>query len=106
VQHGVRRKGLIQATLAAAIFVALLAFARWLNSVGFDHTPWEFAIPGGFAIAGLIQAVTGIPFKEFSSRWDALEPWQRGLFGTALVVGIAAILYGGSIIYILYSGAR
>jgi hypothetical protein len=101
----VRKKGLIQATWASALFVLFLAIGYWLRSIGLHHTPWEFAIPGGWALAGLLQAVTGVPFAKFASRWDALQPWQRGVFGTAIVFGLAALLYGLAIAYILYGGS-
>jgi len=67
--------------------------------------PWEFAIPAGFALAGLLQAITGIPFAHLASQWDALQPWQRGVFGVRIVIASFALLSAAAIAYVSYQGA-
>lgn len=101
----IRREGLIRAAWASGLFAALLALTLWLTSIGFPHTPWEFAIPGGFALSGIIQAVTGVPFARFASRWDGLKPWQRGVSGVAIVLAAAALIFAMAAAYIVTLGA-
>ncbi len=45
-----------------------------------------FALPGAYALSGLVEFVTGISFFEFAARWDELKGWQRGIFGTFIVI--------------------
>jgi hypothetical protein len=45
-----------------------------------------FALPGAYALSGLIEFATGVSFLEFARRWDELKGWQRGIFGTFIVV--------------------
>lgn len=98
-------RGLFQVVWASALFAAFAAVGYWLNSVGLHHVPWEFAIPAGFALAGLLQAMTGVPFVRLASQWDVLRPWQRGVFGVGIVLGSFALLFAAGIAYVLYHGA-
>lgn len=101
----VRREGLARTAWASALFALLVALAFWLNSIGWRHTPWEFAVPGGLALSGLIQAVTGVPFTRFASKWDNLRPWQRGVLGVAILVVATAMNFAMAAAYILIVGA-
>jgi hypothetical protein len=105
VLSNTRLKGLLQVAWASALFAIFVGIGYWLNSVGWHHVPWEFAIPAGFALAGLLQAITGIPFAQLASEWDALEPWQRGVFGVGIVLGSFALLFAAGIAYVSYQGA-
>jgi hypothetical protein len=49
------------------------------------------AMPGCFALLGLVELVTGVPSSKVASAWDALAGWQRGILGI-LVVALAFIL--------------
>ncbi len=100
--NSVRAKGLFQVLWASALFAAFSAFSYWLNSIGWRHVPWEFAIPAGFALAGLLQAITGIPFASFATRWDELRPWQRGVLGIGIVIGCFVLLFCLAAAYIYY----
>lgn len=98
---GTRRKGLILLSWSGALFALVLAGAWWAEQHGWHYFPWMLAIPGGIALAGLVQVVTGVPFGRLSDYWDALRPWQRGVFGTGIVLVVFALLYGGAIAIIL-----
>lgn len=56
-------------------------------------------VPGGFALAGLLQSVTGVPFADLSARWNALKGWQRGLMGVGIFVLGLLLLFGGLVAY-------
>ncbi|OYU44978.1 MAG: hypothetical protein CFE44_10000 [Burkholderiales bacterium PBB4] len=43
-------------------------------------------LPGAFALAGLIELVTGSEFQKLSGAWDGLKSWQRGIFGIVVVL--------------------
>ena len=30
------------------------------------------AVPGAFALMGLLEVITGVPFKEISGKWDRI----------------------------------
>lgn len=106
MQSNVRIRGLFQLVWASALFAALFGVGYWLESIGWHHIPWEFAIPAGFALAGLLQAVTGVPFAHVASRWDRLLPWQRGVFGVGIVLASCALLFAAAWAYIAYQGAN
>jgi hypothetical protein len=91
----VRRKGLLRFVIGIAVFSVGLAIPVFVLP-HFNHqlTPISmipFALPGAYALSGLIEFVTGVSFLEFARRWDDLKGWQRGIFGTFIVV-IALIL--------------
>jgi hypothetical protein len=104
VLSNIRIEGLFQVAWASALFAVFFGIGYWLNSLGWHHMPWEFAIPAGFALAGLLQAITGIPFAHLASRWDALQPWQRGVFGVGIVLASFALLSAAAIAYVSYQG--
>lgn len=104
VLSDIRMKGLFQVTWASALFAVFLALGYWLDSMGWHHLPWEFAIPAGFALAGLLQAITGIPFVRFASQWDSLRPWQRGVLGIGIVLASFALLFAAGVAYVSYQG--
>ncbi len=86
----IRRKGLFRMVVGLVLFLVLLAGVLWLlplthlQLTGFGMVP--VALPGAFALAGFLEFVTGVPFVEFARRWDQLKGWQRGVFGTAIVL--------------------
>ncbi|NNE19419.1 MAG: hypothetical protein HKN10_13165 [Myxococcales bacterium] len=50
------------------------------------------ALPGAYALVGLLELLTGSSFSELSRRWDALRGWQRGVLGTVVVIVAFAAL--------------
>jgi hypothetical protein len=85
-----RRKGLIRFLCSLAAFAVVLAIFLWvLPRLHLQATPIGlavFALPGAFAIAGLLEMVTGIPLGDTAQRWDQLKGWQRGVLGTTIVL--------------------
>jgi hypothetical protein len=57
------------------------------------------AAPGGFAAAGLVQWISGVPFSELSEKWNSLKGWQRGVFGTLVFFGGLLLLLAGLVLY-------
>jgi hypothetical protein len=93
--NDVRRAGLRLFLIAGAITAVLGFIAIQLTSKGWQIFGYAWGIPGAFTLAGLAQVVSGVPFSELSSRWDALEGWQRGVLGTLIfVASVGAIFLG------------
>lgn len=101
----IRLKGLFQVAGASALFAVFVAIGYGLDSIGWHHMPWEFAIPAGFALAGLLQVISGVPFIRLASQWDALQPWQRGVLGVGIVLAAFALLFAAGLAYVSYLGA-
>jgi len=51
-------------------------------------------LPGAFALVGLIELCAGVRFTKLANYWDALEAWQRGIFGTLVALLALAITFG------------
>jgi len=104
-QASVRRKGLLRFITGLVVFAIGLTIPMFVLPY-FEHqlTPHgmiPLALPGAYAIAGLIEFVTGVSFYELARRWDDLKGWQRGIFGTFIVLIGGALVIGiiGSIGY-------
>jgi hypothetical protein len=90
--QAIRLIGFVKLAVGAVIFALI---TRYIMRHGFpDGGPFKLigpAMPGCFALIGLVELTTGIPISKVASGWDALEGWQRGVLGT-LVVAFAFIL--------------
>jgi hypothetical protein len=99
----IRRKGLLRFVIGLAVFAVGLTIPLFVLPY-FNHqlTPTDmipFSLPGAYALSGVIEFVTGVSFLEFARRWDELEGWQRGIFGTFIVViALFLIIAVGSLI--------
>ena len=43
-------------------------------------------LPGAFALMGLLEIITGVPFNDISGKWDNLKGWQRGVLGIIIAI--------------------
>jgi hypothetical protein len=57
--------------------------------------------PVGWAFAGLLELMTGVPFKEMSRRWDELRGWERGLLGTMVAFFAFILMIVGSYVIVI-----
>jgi hypothetical protein len=96
----IRRRGFLRFLVWLGVFVVAMAVPVFLlPKLGHQLTPIgmiPFAVPGAYALTGLIEGITGITFLECARRWDELKGWQRGVFGTFIV------LVGGSVVLLLF----
>ena len=99
VRASVRRNGLLRFVIGLAAFAVCLAIAVFVVPYfGHELTPHgliPLALPGVFALSGLIEFVTGISFLEFARRWDDLKGWRRGVFGSFIVLVAGFLIIGG-----------
>ncbi len=100
-----RRSGLLLLCCGTFLFVLLAIAGTMLATRGWHLQGYGIGIPGAIALVGLVQLVSGVPFGKLATQWDSLKGWQRGILGTAIVIGaflilavimlsIAAFLYG------------
>jgi hypothetical protein len=105
VTPSVRRRGLIRFVAGLAGFGVMLAIGWGLNRAGHLINPHEMMVvglPGAYALAGLVEMLTGVAFSELSRRWDALRGWQRGIFGTFIVLMAGGVLFCGGVLLCYY----
>lgn len=95
---GIRRKGLLRFVLSAAVFALGVGYVLFIGP--HSHEEWDmgdlliFAVPGGYALVGLIEMITGVPFSNLARKWDDLKGWQRGVLGTLIVIFASGLILG------------
>ena len=92
----VRQKGILKFVGWGPVAAAVGYGIYWLN-VRIGHAPHgEFLIvlaaPGAYAMVGLLEALSGRPFREFGAKCEQLKGWQRGALGLA-IAAIAFLLF-------------
>ena len=91
----IRMKGFIKGITGVAVTVILVYVLFWLNAREFSFIRWFVvlvALPGAYGLAGFIEFISGIPFRELSKRWAGLAGWQRGVLGVSIVILMLALL--------------
>jgi len=88
----------------AGVFYAVLQH----KSLGSSHAGpialIAMGAPGAFALVGLFELVSGMPFTKAAEAWDSLEGWQRGVLGLMVVVLAFALVIGGMVLYATLTG--
>jgi hypothetical protein len=51
------------------------------ESLVVKHAIVYLSLPGAYALVGLHEIVSGVPFVEISKKWDGISGWQRGVLG-------------------------
>lgn len=105
-EMNIRVKGLLQFLGSGLVFGVVIGWFMQQRAIDptFKLPGGIFSLllmmaPGGFALAGLLQLLTGVPFSELSDRWNALKGWQRGVIGVfSFLLGLA-LLFGGLVGY-------
>jgi hypothetical protein len=98
--NDVRKSGL-KLFLVAGVIAAVLAFvASKLTAQGGKLLGYSWGIPGAFALAGLVQVISGVRFSELASRWDALRGWQRGVLGTLIFLVAVGLIFLAIFIFV------
>ncbi len=57
------------------------------------------AVPGAYALMGLLEIITGTPFRKISGKWDSLAGWQRGLLGITVATRSFVLLIFGIVLF-------
>ena len=90
-----RQKGALKLALGTPVFGAILFWVYTSNPKGghMTYEPTLMALPGAYAVVGLVECTTGIPFSRFNDLWMALKGWQRGVLGIAVVILVFVALF-------------
>jgi hypothetical protein len=94
-----RRSGLIYMLIWGAVAAVLARYMDWLGRHHWQIIGYGWFIPGALFLAGLVQFVSGVPFSELSSKWDALEGWQRGVLGTVIFLVSVIFIFACAITF-------
>ena len=91
-----RKSGIKKLLIGGSLFsVSILLFPIVFpkNQInGEIHSLIILCLPGGYALAGVIEIITNVPFSKFAKKWDSLRGWQRGVLGTTIAFGFFIIL--------------
>ncbi|TAF98845.1 MAG: hypothetical protein EAZ43_16890 [Betaproteobacteria bacterium] len=94
----VRSKGLLKFLGGSLIFAVVLANlprdAGGIANVG-PAKALLMAIPGVFALTGLVELVTASRLAELAKKWDSLKGWQRGILGTLVAMLALCLMFIG-----------
>jgi hypothetical protein len=85
-ETGVRAHGIKMLFLGGLGAFIYTLIALFLNTKNYSIHGIGWGIPGAYALAGLIQTVSGVPFTQLSDKWDDLKGWQRGVLGLIAIV--------------------
>jgi hypothetical protein len=62
-------------------------------------------VPGAWAMGGLLELVSGVPFAQIAGRWDQLAGWQRGVLGLLVVAVAFVVMMFGIVGYAMLTGS-
>ncbi len=96
----IRSAGAIKFALGTAGAVVVGFFVAWLRGKGYSPNMFAMiplALPGAWALTGLLEMIAGVPFSQVAQKWDELAGWQRGVLGV-LVVIVAFVVMGALMI--------
>lgn len=94
--RSVRGRGLLKlagGVLGAAAAHAFVAAGGLEGTRGGTYYLIALAVPGAFALVGLIETCAGVPFEQIAAKWDVLKPWQRGVLGTLIALAALGMLF-------------
>lgn len=95
----VRIRGLLtilaSGATAALLYLFLSRVLSW--SSGSVRLPLVAAMPLVGVLVGLIEFVSGVPFNQAASRWDALPRGIRAVLSVILVLVAIVVIFGGGI---------
>ena len=100
-----RKSGLVLFAIFGSIALAICYGAYRATFAGW-HIPGieALAIPGAFALGGVVQAITGVRFSTISTRWSSLAGWQRGVIGAFITVLSFAFAIGCMVLVGKFNG--
>jgi hypothetical protein len=104
----VRVRGALKLVAAGCLAVVAWLIVRALAMAGkapHGEAAVLAALPGAWALVGLLELVTGVPFSQMSYAWSSLRGWQRGVLG-CLVAIVAVFLMMGIFFWVFWDDVR
>jgi hypothetical protein len=105
IDEGFRRRAWIKVAIGVIGFVLMLGLF-FLIGMAADYAPVNPfkmippSIPFVYLCIGLIEVVSGKPYRHLAAEWMNLKGWQRAIIGTIIViVALAFILLGVAFVF-------
>jgi hypothetical protein len=102
---GFRRRAWIKVGIGAVGFALMLGLFFLIGAM-FGYAPVNpfkmipLCIPFVYFCIGLIEVVSGRPYRQLAAAWMGLRGWQRGVIGTIIVIGaLVFILLGVAFVF-------
>ena len=99
----VRRRAVQRLLWSIVCATPAVIFMIWMTSKGWKFFGLGIGLPLLPVVYFAAELITGIPFAQLSSKWESLAGWQRGVYGTIIVIigGAAMISVFGFIAIVL-----
>lgn len=95
-----RRRAWIKVGIGAIGFGAMLGLF-FLIGMMFGYAPVNpfkmipLCIPFVYFCIGLIEVVSGRPYRQLAAAWMSLRGWQRGVIGTIIIIAALTLIMLG-----------
>lgn len=99
---GIRTNGTKKFLVGSLGMVVVWLFVYFIRLQGFAPTSITMiplALPGAYALMGILEIVAGVPFSEIGQKWDDLAGWQRGILGTVVVIVAFALIIVAMVLF-------
>jgi hypothetical protein len=105
IDEGFRRRAWIKVAIGTIGFVLMLGLF-FLIGMAAGYAPVSpfkmipLCIPFVYLCVGLIEVVSGKPYRHLAAAWMNLKGWQRGIIGTIIIIAaLAFILLGVAFVF-------
>lgn len=106
IDSGFRKRAWVKVGTGVIGFGAMLGLFFLIGRIfgyEFVFSPFRMiplCIPFVYFCIGLIEVVSGRPYRQLAAAWMSLRGWQRGIIGTIIiVVSLAVILLGVAFVF-------
>ena len=52
------------------------------------------ALPGAYALVGIVELISGTPFTKLASRWDEMPPWKKNTLFWLIAAVAGVVIFG------------
>ena len=91
-----RMAGLIKSAIGGAISLIILSWITGGNTPSSRGGPFLLillGLPLVVTLMGLLEFISGRPFREFSETWNTISGWKRGVLGIFIVIFSTGIMF-------------
>jgi uncharacterized membrane protein YagU involved in acid resistance len=92
---------LLSGLIISLIIITIIISFNLSDSLINRHFIITIAMPGAYALMGLVEIVTGVPFMDLSKKWNDLAGWQRGVLGTIIAILSFVIIFYGVVLFVI-----
>lgn len=77
-------------SLVCLLVFSFIYFNNYENSLIFKSSIFYLSVPVAYALIGLLEIISGVPFTDLAKNWDSISGWQRGVLGVIIVFLVLA----------------